>query len=303
MTPDRGFVIETADYLMQRVALHQVRHQVFVREQGVPEALEVDALDPDSVHVLARTHGGQVIGTGRLTPQRRIGRMAVAADYRGQGLGEALLQGLLAHARTLQWGEVTLHAQMTARDFYAAQGFLPDGAPFMEAGIAHQTMRLRLDGAMAVDDVLSATCATAAIIRRARRRLCLHAQAIEPDVWNTTLVERALRQFAGMRHAKQMQIVVHDLTALTQTHHVLLVLAQRLPSVFMFRTPTDPVDQADASACLLNDVGDYYARPLGNRVDGQAAQGQLAACARHSVHLSRLWDRSGDCAQLRSLGI
>ena len=58
--------------------LRAVREAVFVQEQGVPLELEWDALDPLCVHVLARDdRRPRPIGTGRLTPEHKIGRMAV----------------------------------------------------------------------------------------------------------------------------------------------------------------------------------------------------------------------------------
>jgi len=37
-----------------------------------------------------------------------------------------------------------LHAQRSAERFYARLGYLPEGEPFEEAGIAHQEMRKSL---------------------------------------------------------------------------------------------------------------------------------------------------------------
>ncbi|WP_258223084.1 GNAT family N-acyltransferase, partial [Stenotrophomonas sp. HMWF023] len=64
------------------VAIHDVRQRVFVQEQGIDAALERDALDPVCAHVLALDAHGQPVGTGRLAPDGRIGRMAVLAAYR-----------------------------------------------------------------------------------------------------------------------------------------------------------------------------------------------------------------------------
>jgi len=36
--------------------------------------------------------------------------------------------------------QVMLHAQAGAVRFYARHGFVPQGEPFVEAGLAHQTM-------------------------------------------------------------------------------------------------------------------------------------------------------------------
>lgn len=81
-----------------RQALLEIRQQVFVVEQSVPESRERDGLDPECWHVLARDESGQPIGCARLSPQHKIGRMAVVQAWRGQGVGVALLRELIARA-------------------------------------------------------------------------------------------------------------------------------------------------------------------------------------------------------------
>jgi predicted GNAT family N-acyltransferase len=303
MIPERGFTIETADYQTQRDALHLVRHQVFVLEQGVPAELEVDALDPASFHVLARDQDGQPIGTGRLTPDHRIGRMAVLSPGRDQGIGDALVLSLVEEARRRNWPQLELHAQMSARSFYGRHGFLPYGDVFEEAGIDHQSMRLRLDGPVKIADLESAIFMTAAIIQRARRQLVIHSQDLDPAIWSAPVVQRALRRFAVTRHDKQARIVLHDVLAFRQSRSPLITLAQRLPSVFQFREPIEPGDQSIASACLFNDAGDYYFRLLGNSHHGEAALALPAHSRIHEARITQLWERCADCAELRTVGL
>jgi predicted GNAT family N-acyltransferase len=121
-----------------------VRERVFVLEQNVPAELERDSLDPMCGHVLALDAAGEPVGTGRLTPDGRIGRMAVLAHARNLGVGRALLSALLELARAQGLPEVHLHAQEHARGFYARHGFEPEGEPFSEAGIPHIGMRMKL---------------------------------------------------------------------------------------------------------------------------------------------------------------
>lgn len=139
-----GFEIRSADYTVDLPLLRQIREHVFVKEQQVPLTLEWDAIDPDCWHVLAIDEKGLAIGTGRLTPQRTIGRMAVLSEWRGKGVGHALLLQLIALAKAQQWPEVSLHAQISARDFYKKHGFVAYGPIYREAGIEHQSMRLDL---------------------------------------------------------------------------------------------------------------------------------------------------------------
>lgn len=120
-----------------------LRHAVFVIEQHVPLELELDEMDAVCQHALAFA-GEVAVGTARLLPDGHIGRMAVAASWRGRGVGSALLQALIAHARQRGHAEVVLNAQLQAAGFYARHGFVQRGGEFDDAGIAHVEMALSL---------------------------------------------------------------------------------------------------------------------------------------------------------------
>lgn len=137
-------------------AVYALRHEVFVVGQDVPAELERDDLDADAEHAVAYD-GDRLVGTGRLVDGaidehgRRdpatagtvgtIGRMAVAADDRGTGVGRALLDLLAARAAERGLPAVELHAQVHARAFYERAGFEPLGDVYLEAGIEHLGMR------------------------------------------------------------------------------------------------------------------------------------------------------------------
>lgn len=121
-------------------AIHLVRRTVFVVEQGIPEHLEWDGRDEACRHVLACDALRQPIGTGRLDPLGRIGRMAVLPSWRSRGVGMDLLITLLALARAQDFPEVVVHAQCSVAGFYRKAGFLERGRPFSEAGIEHRLM-------------------------------------------------------------------------------------------------------------------------------------------------------------------
>lgn len=125
--------------------LRAVREAVFILEQQVPEALEWDAYDPLSFHALATTlPDGNPVGTARLLPDGHIGRMAVLKEQRGKGIGSAMLRCLIEKARQNGMNEIKLNAQVAAKTFYARFGFQETGSEFMEAGIPHVKMFLRL---------------------------------------------------------------------------------------------------------------------------------------------------------------
>jgi len=136
------FRVRQACWPQDEIALRSVRARVFVAEQGVPEHLEWDGKDAQAVHLIAETASGMPIGTARLLPGGRIGRMAVLPDYRGQGVGSALLQHALIIAGQQGLRELSLHAQIPVVPFYQRFGFETVGDCFEEAGIRHQAMRL-----------------------------------------------------------------------------------------------------------------------------------------------------------------
>ena len=106
----------------------------------MPEALELDGRDANCIHALIEVDG-QAVATGRLSPDGRIGRMAVLASYRGRGLGGNLLAGLISAADHRNQRETYLHAQMHAIGFYERYGFVAEGPEFDDAGMAHRLMR------------------------------------------------------------------------------------------------------------------------------------------------------------------
>jgi predicted GNAT family N-acyltransferase len=121
-----------------------VRERVFIDEQRVPQELEWDEWDEASEHAVALDVQGNPIGTARLLPDGRIGRMAVLKEWRGKGVGGALLEAMLGRARVRSMPSALLHAQTHAAGFYRRFGFSERGEEFLEAGIPHVEMGLDL---------------------------------------------------------------------------------------------------------------------------------------------------------------
>jgi len=121
-----------------------VREQVFLQERGIPAELEWDAWDASALHVLALDAQAQVIATGRLLTQGaagRIGRLAVLPEWRGKGVGQALLRRLLEAGLQHGLPSAFLHARQEASGFYEKSCFVQQGAPYLETGSPHVTMR------------------------------------------------------------------------------------------------------------------------------------------------------------------
>ncbi len=151
-------VVRTAEEMQAALS---VRFRVFVEEQRVPIEEEIDRYDDrpwerdDVVHVLAR-YAGAPVATARLLLDMHepgaeghagyphIGRVAVLAELRRGGLGRVVMEVLHEEARQRGYSGVTLAAQLHAVPFYECLGYVARGPVFLEAGIEHRNMDLRL---------------------------------------------------------------------------------------------------------------------------------------------------------------
>ncbi len=128
-------------------ACRALRREVFIEEQGVSEADEVDDLDDVATHLLA-LQNGVAIGSARLLTYGeagKIGRVCVRKSARGLGVGAALTRAAVDHfAAQPGLKMVKLSAQVSAQVFYEKLGFAPKGAVYQDAGIDHRDMVLLL---------------------------------------------------------------------------------------------------------------------------------------------------------------
>jgi predicted GNAT family N-acyltransferase len=124
--------------------LRAIREAVFIREQGVPEELEWDGLDETCRHALALSSNGNAIGCGRMLSNGHIGRMAVLPEWREQKVGTAIMEAFLDYARTHDYKQADVDAQTYAVPFYRTFGFVEQGEEFMDAGMPHIKMYLKL---------------------------------------------------------------------------------------------------------------------------------------------------------------
>ncbi|MCC4596787.1 GNAT family N-acetyltransferase [Xanthomonas campestris pv. phormiicola] len=297
-----GFRIEALDPVRQAGELRALRERAGLPLPPPPADAASAAVDALSCHVLARADDGQPLGSARLSPEQYIGCMAVLPAWRGRGVGSALLAALVEEARRRRWPRLELQAPPATLDFYARHGFLAIGARSAGAGGERQPMRRLLGAAAAVEDAATAVAASAAVVAQARRQLLIYSRALDPGLLDSPPLLEQLRRFAVAAHDKQLRVLLHDAAAPQRAAAPLLALAQRLPSVFRFREVVDPVDRGYAAAYLVDDGGGYYFRALGHRYDGETdlLGGGRARQLRDAF--ARVWERSRDCTELRTLG-
>ena len=120
----------------------KIREIVFINEQHVSRRLERDWLDGTSKHVLLFL-GGKAVGAARVRFEgktARLQRMAILKQFRGRGLGKALVRHLLSYGRRHGAKNAVIHAQYYLKEFYSGLGFVGKGKPFQEACIQHIQM-------------------------------------------------------------------------------------------------------------------------------------------------------------------
>lgn len=127
-------------------SFRNLRIEIFVKEQGVPEENEFDEYDLQVPHLVIFSDG-EAVATGRIIPYGentvKIGRIAVKKDKRGLGLGEKIVLELLRKAKEDGAKTVKVGAQTHAVGFYEKCGFTLVGTPeYLEENIPHYDMYL-----------------------------------------------------------------------------------------------------------------------------------------------------------------
>jgi predicted GNAT family N-acyltransferase len=136
----RLYTVRPVDWADAGDGLRAVRRAVFIEEQSIPEDMEWDEFDAVCPHAIAEDATGTAIGCGRLLADGRIGRLAVLREWRGAGVGTALLLHLMDLARSRGHARAILSAQTRALPFYVRHGFVAEGQEYLDAGIPHRTM-------------------------------------------------------------------------------------------------------------------------------------------------------------------
>ena len=129
-------------------ALLALRQDILVVEQASPYP-DLDFLDQTSEHLLVTTDAGLVAyarcrGPSAEQNYASFGRVVIAREYRGQGLGREIVKRILVRLTEASAADVRIGAQLHLERFYAQFGFARDGEPYDDVGVMHIDMRLRL---------------------------------------------------------------------------------------------------------------------------------------------------------------
>jgi predicted GNAT family N-acyltransferase len=134
-------IVKWIDGLSQ---LKNIREKVFIQEQKVTPQLEWDGMDEKAIHFLV-FNDKAAIGCARaivIKDHMQLGRMAVLKEYRGQGIGGALIEKAVTTAKLNQLSAIYISAQCHAIDFYKKFGFEVTSDIYLDAEIPHRDMKL-----------------------------------------------------------------------------------------------------------------------------------------------------------------
>lgn len=268
-------------------------------------------------HVLARDAADRALGCGSLFEDGRIARLVVHGAWRRQGVGTAILGELVARARALGMQEVTLDAPAGAQAFCRHAGFTPcpGKAGADDAGVTRhawylpiprpsiETPPLRDTEPLPAGSRSEVAAARLQLLADTRHQLLIYVPTLPGDAFGTAAELEQLRRIACSGRAASIRIVLYDPGAAVAEDHPLLPLAQRLPTAFQIRTPTEPADLAYGSAYLLNDAEGYLFLPDASRPAGRAARRHRTAQAPLRQHFGEVWERAERATILNHLDL
>lgn len=139
-----GYMIRSGHWDQLQPDAKNIREQVFIREQNISAEEEWDNQDPIALHFVVYAQE-QPIATARLLENNSIGRVAVLEHYRGKGIGKRLMLEIIEQAKNEDRDSLKLSAQTHAIPFYAGLGFQVEGETYLDCGIPHVTMSMKLE--------------------------------------------------------------------------------------------------------------------------------------------------------------
>lgn len=237
-----------------RVALKEIRQQVFIQEQNVPEDLEWDNDDLTCEHFIA-FNGSEAIGCARLIGQKKIGRMAVLKPFRSMGVGKMIIDHIKRHASQKRYTRLELSSQCHAYAFYKKCGFEAFSLPYNDADIPHIDMAHNVfsqsnepglfdfDNDSAIHhgkDLLEAQGLLDIMLSQTRRSIILCLKDLSHPLCRHEGLIQKIKQLA--RHNRGFKVYILINHYVTQNNdHSLFRLQDRLPSFIEIRSTPDTI--------------------------------------------------------------
>lgn len=304
-------------------SVRDIRQRVFIDEQNVPPELEWDDTDEIADHYLVVGQNNTPIATARLFSALEetgyIGRMAVLPEYRGQGIGEALIRHLLEESGD-RFQELRLSAQQHAIGFYQRCGFHICSTPYDDAGIPHLDMRCLAPKLAheATDEhpkplILGADTESwffdqestllslmDSLAGQARQRLWIYDQVLDHDRYDRHQLTELVSAVARQHRLSDVRLLIHDDKPLVKKRHRLIELMRRLPSRIELRLVNENHPQEDQPFLLVDREG-ILCRHDFNNPEGFANFTGGRRIKLKEEAFQRMWDAAQPSLELREL--
>ena len=127
--------------------LLRLRQQVFIVEQDCIYK-DIDGIDPDCFHLLVYDNEIlaaylRILEPGLKFKEASLGRIIVAKDYRGTGLGQELIKSGISFVKSeFDNHSIRIEAQTHLKKYYHSFGFVEEGNTYKVDGINHIQMKL-----------------------------------------------------------------------------------------------------------------------------------------------------------------
>ncbi len=303
-----GSRVTNVTWQKERIALREIREQVFIVEQNVPVELEWDGLDEQAEHFLA-FYEGEVAGCARLLSGNKIGRMAVLKKFRKKGLGFKLLESIKRYASQKRVTLLSLSAQCHAYEFYQSAGFNACSTPYLEAGISHIDMECRvfsqhegLSKFKFKQDTKSYCSQTNEVTKgylelmlsQTRHSLVLCINNLYLDIYKQPEVIEKIKVLAKENRHFKLQVLI-DQYHPTNNDHPLLRLISRLPTFCEIRINQEPL--------LDKIIFDKLASIEYRQGNSKVCFSNKANLDHFLVSFNRNWERAKNASGTRRLAI
>ncbi len=246
--------VSKANWDTDRRVLRDIRNQVFIIEQNVPEELEWDELDASCEHFIAYIDN-EAVGCARLIHNKKIGRMAVLRPYRGLGIGLQIVDHIKRYASQKRYSRLELSAQCHAYDFYNKCGFQAFSTPYNDTDIPHidmghnvfakeQEPGMFLFGSDSEihhgKSLLEAQGYLDMMLSQTRRSIILCLKDLSHPICHHTGLMDKIKSLA--RHNRHFKVYVLLNKYIPQNNeHALFRLQDRLPSFIEIRTSNEAI--------------------------------------------------------------
>jgi predicted GNAT family N-acyltransferase len=308
--------------------IRSIRQKVFVEEQKVPPELEWDDTDEIADHFLAVLPDNTPAGVARmfstLNETGHIGRMAILPEFRGRGIGEALLQHLIMESSG-QYQELKLSAQQHAIPFYQRAGFHVCSGPYDDAGIPHLDMRCFAPTLLAAQAqphsgrptplLLGADTESwlfdseshlidlmDSMVGQASQRLWLYDRILDHDLYDRHRFRELVSGLARHHRLSEIRLLIHDDQPLVKRRHQLVELMRRLPSRIELKLVNNDYPHEDQPFILADREGIIYRHDF-TQPSGFAGFADGGRVKLLSENFQRMWDTGRSSLELRELPI